>query len=228
MNARPCPMNQRQLFQVAGARAVPARSSFAPKRELESSGRFPLGARAATRDRSRAGAGAATVAALLLLASAVSAQNLVVSRPTFSAGGAVVTNGTLRAAVTIGQPLASPRAVAGTLALESGFWTRGGAGQTEGAPPLRASRAGDNLVLAWTAAPAGLRLQVADYLGATANWRTVVEAATLAGGDNPVPNPPCCRGCASTASCARRHCLEPERSCSTTSLRCTRAPGACG
>lgn len=131
---------------------------------------------------------ASLAAALLLPAAAANAQ-VVLSRPTFSPGGGVVTNGTLRAVVTIGQPLAGRHEVTGQRALENGFWTRGVAVQTAGAPPLRVSRAGNSLILAWAAAPAGFRLQVAEHLGPTASWQFVPDPATLSGGDSTVTLP---------------------------------------
>ncbi len=117
------------------------------------------------------------------LAISVSAQSggaFHISSSTIDGGGGTSSGGAFSVSGTIGQPDAG-RMAGGAFAVAGGFWT---AVQTPGAPLLRITRSGSNVILSWPETATGWRLQLSAVIpAADAAWVDVVIAPVISGGE---------------------------------------------
>ena len=117
------------------------------------------------------------------LARAQSGGGFDLTWSTIDGGGGTSTGGVFSVSGTIGQPDAGVMS-SGSFQLTGGFW---GVVQTPGAPLLRITRSGGNVILAWPAAATGFRLQQSSVVPAgDGAWSYVATLPVLVGGENRV------------------------------------------
>ena len=104
---------------------------------------------------------------------------------TIDGGGGTSSGGAYTISGTIGQPDAGLLS-GGPYTLLGGFW---GVVQTEGAPLLRITRAGANVILSWPDPSTGFQLQQASLLGPAISWMNVSQSPSVTGGEKRVTLP---------------------------------------
>jgi hypothetical protein len=112
----------------------------------------------------------------------VGAQSYSVNWYTIDAGGGTSTNSAYAVTGTIGQPDAGAVLTDGFYKVNGGFWSVIAAVTTPGAPTLRITRAGANVVVAWPYPTTGFGLQSSGALG-PASWFNVTNVPAQVGSD---------------------------------------------
>lgn len=115
------------------------------------------------------------LAAQLFATNSAIAQTYAVDRSVLGGGGGTSTNAQFSVTGTIGQPDATAPALgAGPFLLDGGFWSMVIVIQTPGAPTLRVTRSGSNVVVSWNLPADGFALEITDQFGkVTTTWQTV-------------------------------------------------------
>jgi hypothetical protein len=118
------------------------------------------------------------ILALLLSASAASAQSYAINWHTIDGGGGTSTGGVYSVSGTIGQPDAGAALTNGQYSVTGGFWALPTAIQVTGAPTLTIAPATPgNATISWSPATPGFVLQETWSL-APVNWTNSLSGAT--------------------------------------------------
>jgi hypothetical protein len=106
---------------------------------------------------------------LLLVATAVHAQQYSIDWYKIAGGGGTSTIGQFTVSGTIGQPDASGVMIGGTYSVSGGFWSLISVVQTAGAPTLTITHSGNNVTISWPYPSTGWTLHQNSDL-TMANW----------------------------------------------------------
>jgi hypothetical protein len=108
---------------------------------------------------------------LLLVATAVHAQQYSIDWYKISGGGGTSTGATYQVTGTIGQPDAGGAMSGGNFSVTGGFWSLISVVQILGSPVLTVTHSGNSVIISWPSSSSGFVLQQNSDLK-TANWTT--------------------------------------------------------
>jgi hypothetical protein len=120
---------------------------------------------------------------LLLIASAIQAQQFSVDWYKISGGGGTSSNGIYQVSGTIGQPDASGAMSGGNYSVTGGFWALVNVVQTPGAPTLYISHSGNVVTVFWQDVTGWSLVQSGNLTTPIASW-TASSNVALIGGTN--------------------------------------------
>lgn len=126
------------------------------------------------------------IISLLLVISAVHAQQYSIEWYKVSGGGGLSTGGTYLVSGTIGQPDASGTMRGGSYSLTGGFWSWIAVLQTPGLPNLTITFVGPNSVVVSWPNTGNYTLQQNDNVAASAGWTRSGYTISTANGTNSV------------------------------------------
>jgi hypothetical protein len=109
------------------------------------------------------------VLAVCLFSSTLHAQSYSIGWYKIAGGGGTSTNGQYSLSGTIGQPDAGSAMTGGNYSVTGGFWSLISVVQTEGAPLLSITYAGNQAIVSWPASVTSWTLQTNNNL-ATGTW----------------------------------------------------------
>ena len=122
---------------------------------------------------------------LFLASPVVSRADFAIDWFTLDGGGGTSTSAVFTVTGTIGQPDAGVSS-GGNFTLIGGFWGVVVVQPGEGAPLLRITRSGGNVILSWRNPSSGFQLQECSSLSPTITWSDVAEVPVVVGNDKQV------------------------------------------
>ena len=125
---------------------------------------------------------------LLFSVTVVRADTFAIDWFTLDGGGGTSTNGQFSVSGTIGQADAG-KSSGGGYVIDGGFWSVSLVVQTEGAPQLKITRSGGNIILSWPLTVTGFHLEDSGNLATPAGWQTNAQSVVVINGENTVTVP---------------------------------------
>jgi hypothetical protein len=122
---------------------------------------------------------------LLLVKTAVYAQQYSIEWYKVSGGGGTSTGATYQVTGTIGQPDASGAMTGGNYSLTGGFWSLISVVQTAGLPNLTVTHSGGSVIVSWPNT-GSYTLQQNSDLSIPANWATSGFSISTSNGTNSI------------------------------------------
>jgi hypothetical protein len=110
---------------------------------------------------------------LLLVATAIHAQQYSIDWYKIAGGGGTSTGSTYQVTGTIGQPDAGGAMTGGNYSLTGGFWSLISVVQTIGAPTLIVTHSGNSVTISWPSTSSGFTLQQNANLALANGWTTI-------------------------------------------------------